>query len=143
MIYGVLIALVIAFLVLAPVRVAGARRVKLMRFLKRYGAAAALAAIALVLVLRGLEWPGLLMGVLAFVVWRWPLDEESDRLRHARPNMADAEARAVLGVGPEATAADIRAAFRSKMRTAHPDRGGGHDAAAQLVSARDRLLRRT
>jgi curved DNA-binding protein CbpA len=57
-------------------------------------------------------------------------------------NAQDAEARAVLGVGSTATAAEIRAAYRSKMAHAHPDRGGAHADAARLTAARDRLLKK-
>lgn len=44
----------------------------------------------------------------------------------------------VLGVSPAATSAEINAAWRAKMRDAHPDRAGGSDAeAARLNWARD------
>ncbi|HRO02948.1 MAG TPA: J domain-containing protein, partial [Terricaulis sp.] len=55
---------------------------------------------------------------------------------------ADAEARSILGVGPDASAQEIRAAYRAKMVHAHPDRGGSHNEAARLTAARDRLLKR-
>jgi curved DNA-binding protein CbpA len=55
--------------------------------------------------------------------------------------MSLGEARATLGVGPEATAAEIRTAFARLMRRAHPDMGGAHGAAAELNAARDRLNR--
>ncbi|WP_420823027.1 DnaJ domain-containing protein [Vitreimonas flagellata] len=54
----------------------------------------------------------------------------------------DAQARAILGVGPRATESDIRAAYRAKMRRAHPDQGGAHNEAARLTAARDRLLKK-
>ncbi len=50
------------------------------------------------------------------------------------------EARSILGVGPDATAAEIRAAHKRLMRMAHPDQGGTTGLAAQLNAARDRLL---
>jgi DnaJ-domain-containing protein 1 len=50
------------------------------------------------------------------------------------------EARAILGVGPEATDADVRAAYTRLMRSVHPDKGGTTGLAAQLNAARDRLL---
>lgn len=43
----------------------------------------------------------------------------------------------VLGVKPTATADEIDAAWRAKMQTAHPDRGGSHDEAARLNRARE------
>lgn len=51
------------------------------------------------------------------------------------------EARAILGVAPEATRAEIQAAYTRLMRMAHPDKGGTSGLAAQLNAARDRLLR--
>jgi curved DNA-binding protein CbpA len=50
-------------------------------------------------------------------------------------------ARAILGVGPAASAAEIRAAYRRLMRRAHPDLGGANHLAAELNAARDRLER--
>jgi curved DNA-binding protein CbpA len=55
--------------------------------------------------------------------------------------MSPDEARAILGVGPAATAADIREAYTRLMRRAHPDHGGTSGLAAQLNAARDRLSR--
>ncbi len=54
--------------------------------------------------------------------------------------MSLAQARSILGVGPAATAADIRAAYKRLMRRAHPDLGGTSGLAAQLNAARDRLI---
>ena len=54
----------------------------------------------------------------------------------------DSEPRSILGVGPEATEAEIRAAYGRLMRMAHPDKGGTSGLAAQLNAARDRLLKK-
>jgi len=54
--------------------------------------------------------------------------------------MSVKEARSILGVGPGATAAEIREAHKRLMRMAHPDKGGTTGLAAQLNAARDRLL---
>jgi len=51
-----------------------------------------------------------------------------------------ARARALLGVGPEADAGQIRAAHRRLIASVHPDRGGTEALAAQLNAARDLLL---
>jgi hypothetical protein len=59
-----------------------------------------------------------------------------------REPMSLAEARSVLGVGPEATPAEVQAAYSRLMRLAHPDKGGTSGLAAQLNAARDRLLDR-
>ncbi len=45
--------------------------------------------------------------------------------------MNEAEARAVLGVGVEAQAAEVRAAFRRRLRRAHPDVAPGAPGAAR------------
>jgi hypothetical protein len=60
----------------------------------------------------------------------------------AREPMSEAEARSILGVGPEATREEIQAAYRRLMERVHPDKGGAAGLAAQLNAARDRLLRR-
>ncbi len=57
-----------------------------------------------------------------------------------RKGMSEKEARDILGVGPEADPAEIRAAYKRLMRMAHPDKGGTSGLAAQLNAARDRLL---
>ena len=54
---------------------------------------------------------------------------------------SDAEARSILGVGPQADRAEIQAAYRRLMPRAHPDQGGSAGLAAQLNAARDRLLK--
>lgn len=56
--------------------------------------------------------------------------------------MSEGEARSILGVGPEASPAEILAAHRRLMSMAHPDKGGTSGLAAQLNAARDRLLRK-
>ncbi len=51
-----------------------------------------------------------------------------------------AAARALLAVSRGATQATIRAAYRDKMASMHPDAGGTHEAAQALTRARDLLL---
>jgi hypothetical protein len=60
----------------------------------------------------------------------------------AREPMGLEEARSILGVGPNASEAEIQAAYTRLMRLAHPDKGGTSGLAAQLNAARDRLLGR-
>jgi preprotein translocase subunit Sec63 len=57
-----------------------------------------------------------------------------------RERMSEADARSILGVGPEAGAEEIQAAYRRLMERVHPDKGGASGLAAQLNAARDRLL---
>ncbi|MEA3543304.1 MAG: DnaJ domain-containing protein [Pseudomonadota bacterium] len=51
-----------------------------------------------------------------------------------------ARARALLGLGPDADAAAIRAAHRRLIASVHPDKGGTEALAAQINAARDLLL---
>jgi len=95
------------------------------------------------LALRGGWVPGLILAVLslsgAFAARR-------PTMQTPRPpppsDMGLDEARSILGVGPNATSAEIQAAYTRLMRMAHPDKGGTSGLAAQLNAARDRLLRR-
>lgn len=56
--------------------------------------------------------------------------------------IGEADARAVLGVGPRATEDEIRKAWKRAMTRAHPDQGGTEGLAARVNAARDRLLRK-
>jgi len=111
------------------------------RFLSSAGAIAAFLAAAL-LVLREAWLPALLIagfGLSLAVASR--IDTRPRRAPAApREPMSREEARAILGVGPEASAAEIKAAYTRLMRLAHPDKGGTSGLAAQLNAARDRLL---
>ena len=62
--------------------------------------------------------------------------------KRATPVLPDAsEARAVLGVGPDADADAIRAAHRRLAAGVHPDKGGSVELARRVNAARDALLR--
>lgn len=52
------------------------------------------------------------------------------------------QAREILGVNPDASADDVRAAHRRLIATLHPDRGGSAELTRQINDARDVLLRR-
>ena len=54
----------------------------------------------------------------------------------------DAEAYDVLGLKPDATAEDVRAAYRKLMMGVHPDQGGSEYLAAKINAAKDRLLKK-
>ena len=123
------------FLLLTATRLGATHR----RLVARYWPAVLMGLAGGWMVLRGGYWVGLALLGAALLAWRFAMPKPAPSLAQ---DPADQAARAVLGVGANATAAEIRAAFRAKMASAHPDRGGSQDAAARLVSARDRLLRR-
>lgn len=57
-----------------------------------------------------------------------------------RIRMSRAKALETLGLGLDATDADVRAAHRKLMREHHPDRGGDAEFAAKLNEAKEVLL---
>ena len=78
------------------------------------------------------------VGVVLTLSTRWP---RTAIRTPAQETMSLGEARALLGVPPDASAEDIRSAYGRLIRLAHPDRGGTHGLAVQLNRARDRLLK--
>jgi hypothetical protein len=55
-------------------------------------------------------------------------------------HVAEPPAHAVLDVSPEAGDDAIRAAYREKLKEAHPDHGGSSEAFRRVRDARDELL---
>ncbi|QYF85672.1 molecular chaperone DnaJ [Brevundimonas sp. PAMC22021] len=62
--------------------------------------------------------------------------------RRSAESMTDADARALLGLGEDASVAEINAAWKRAMARVHPDQGGTQGLAVRVNAARDRLLRR-
>lgn len=111
------------------------------RFLSSAGAIAAFVAAA-ILTVREAWLPALLLagfGLSLAVAAR--LDTRRAPAPPQEPMSLEA-ARSILGVGPQASPAEIQAAYTRLMRLAHPDKGGTSGLAAQLNAARDRLLGR-
>jgi hypothetical protein len=136
-----LLTVAAVFALLFVVRVGGARR---QQALARWPALL-LAGAALFAFARGGWLPGIALTLAAGAAWElWPrfAAARTQTAKTSAPDPADAEARAILGVGENATASEIRAAYRARMTQAHPDRGGSHNEAARLTAARDRLLRK-
>ncbi|HYD43773.1 MAG TPA: DnaJ domain-containing protein [Phenylobacterium sp.] len=110
----------------------------------RIGAGAlAIAAFAgaAFMVMRGLWGTGI---VLAVVGLGFLASVRRDALGAAArsSSMTVAEACDLLGVTPEASTAEVKAAYVRLMQRAHPDAGGSKGLAAQLNAARDVLLKR-
>lgn len=132
-----LIALLIVALVFGLLffgRLAGARRALIM---ERWPAFL-LGALALFTLVRGGFWLAVALAAAAWIAF-WLT---APRAGIAPDDAADAEAQRILGVPSSASEEEIRAAYRAKMASAHPDRGGAHHEAARLTAARDRLLKR-
>jgi hypothetical protein len=72
------------------------------------------------------RWPWQLAG--------WELSSRSGR------SSAKARARALLGVGRDATRDDIIGAHKRLLGAVHPDRGGTSDQVHEANAARDLLL---
>jgi hypothetical protein len=122
---------------------AGARRLKRHAYWRSASGVSAIGAIAVaaLLAVRGELIPGAALGALG--VWlaimaRWP---RPLRAPPAAGATSREEAMAILGVGPDATAADIQEAYTRLIRRVHPDQGGASGLAAQVNAARDRLSR--
>jgi len=83
---------------------------------------------------------GLLVVYAGWWLWRGPR-RATPRPRAIETTAAEAEAREILGVGPQADADAIRAAHRRLVASVHPDRGGSPEQARAVNAARDLLLK--
>jgi hypothetical protein len=142
MLYLVLGALAVLVLVAAGRRGRPVRVRREWRFLSTAGAIAALAA-AVLLGIREAWLPALLLGAFGLsLAFSARLDGNRPQPHPPSGSMSEAQARSILGVGPQASREEIQAAYRRLMERVHPDRGGASGLAAQLNAARDRLLRK-
>jgi DnaJ homolog subfamily C member 19 len=73
--------------------------------------------------------------IVAIAAGIWLLWRRATR----RPSMPPTEARALLGVSPDANLAEIREAHRRLIAKVHPDAGGSPELAARINQARDVL----
>jgi hypothetical protein len=144
MIYVILGGLVLLVLVTAGRRGQPVRIRREWRFISGAGAVAALIAAA-VLAIREAWLPAVgLLGLAVSLMGSARFNPRRARSAAApvREPMSRDDARSILGVGPDATPAEIQAAYRRLMERVHPDKGGAAGLAAQLNAARDRLLRK-
>ena len=77
----------------------------------------------------------LILVALAAAAWIW-----WRRRLAARNAMPPAEARALLGVGEQASLQEIREAHRRLIARVHPDAGGSSELAIRVNAARDALV---
>jgi len=92
--------------------------------------------------LRGGWGKGLVLAIIAAAFAasaRWPRPVSLNR--PAPSEMSPSEARSTLGLGPDPSVADVRAAYARLIQRVHPDRGGAPGLAAHLNTARDVLLK--
>ena len=95
------------------------------------------------LAVAGIPMIGAALGFLGVAMGRKP-SRASGAGASAPPastGMSEAEARAILGVGPDADEETIRKAHRAMMKKVHPDQGGSDALAAKVQEARDVLLK--
>ena len=91
-------------------------------------------------------WAAALAAAGLYLVLQSRIRSAAPRPRSSRPAapsgpaMSKAEARAILGVGPDASVQDIQIAWKRLMARTHPDQGGSEGLAARVNAARDRLL---
>jgi len=111
------------------------------RLLSGATAVAAFAAAAYVGLRGGWEISVLLVILGLWLVTTARINGPAPIVRWRSPEMTEAEARSILGVGADADEAEIQAAYTRLMRMAHPDKGGTSGLAAQLNAARERLLK--
>ena len=110
-------------------------RGELLPALRRWGAVAALALLAVRMLETGKP---LFAAVIAAAALFWWYAAKG----RAVEATAEVEARTLLGLTSDADADAVHAAWRRGVAQAHPDAGGSTDAVQRLTAARDLLLAR-
>ena len=85
----------------------------------------------------------LLAALITGAIWvYWGKPKAKQARPVAPPPVPEDEARAILGVGSDASEDEIRAAHRRLVTALHPDKGGSVELTRRINAARDRLLLR-
>ena len=116
---------------------------RLQRMTAKDGMALGAALVGAVLAAKGKPVVGapLLIGAALFFAGQGKLRGKRGRPAPKAPRRDDvAQARALLGLSPDADPDAIRAAHRRLIASVHPDKGGTEALAAQSNAARDLLL---
>lgn len=79
---------------------------------------------------------------LLFGRWPWEMLALSQAQKGPQASRNTAKARALLGVGPAASRAEIIEAHKRLLVQVHPDRGGSEALVFEANDARDLLLAR-
>jgi hypothetical protein len=143
---------VIAFIVLVWLgRRSKAGKLKPGSWIKQGRAVSAFIAVVIAFggyaaLMKGLILPGVVM-IIGAMIWLFGL-KFNLRVMAEKSGVTDAfdfktrEAMQALGLSKNADKAAVIAAWREKMKTAHPDAGGTQKEAAKLNAARDHLLQK-
>lgn len=139
MIIGLLAGLVVLALVLVLARVVtSVSPATLLQAIRMLAVAALLALAGVLLYVRRFGW-AFIVGSNAFSLLR-PRARSQSRPRPAMSKMSREEAFQVLGLEPNASNEEIKAAHRHLIAKLHPDKGGGDYLAKKINEARDTLL---
>ncbi|HEX8300136.1 J domain-containing protein [Sphingomonas sp.] len=83
----------------------------------------------------------ILAALIIAAVWYFFVKPRPKPVLKPMRSLSEDEARATLGVGPDADAEAIRAAHRRLVTALHPDKGGSAELTRRINAARDTLLR--